>query len=69
MSNITGQQPVLEHWLAEQAAACSAQLLAQHKLSGGAIQENWALDVRFEGGPHAGVQQLVLRSDAPSAVA
>lgn len=69
VSNITGQQPVLEHWLAEQAAACSAQLLAQHKLSGGAIQENWALDVRFEGGPHAGVQQLVLRSDAPSAVA
>jgi aminoglycoside phosphotransferase (APT) family kinase protein len=69
VNGITQQQSDLERWLAEQGEARGAQLLAQHRLSGGAIQENWALDVRFEGGPYAGVQQLVLRCDAPSAVA
>lgn len=38
------------------------------RLSGGAIQENWALSVALDGGPHAGRHEWVLRTDAPSAV-
>jgi len=39
------------------------------KLSGGAIQQNLALDVRVSGGALAGSQRWVLRTDAPSKVA
>lgn len=39
------------------------------KLSGGAIQENWAVDATVNGGPHAGKLALVMRTDAPSGVA
>ncbi|HWI11763.1 MAG TPA: phosphotransferase family protein, partial [Burkholderiaceae bacterium] len=35
---------------------------------GGAIQQNWRLRARVEGGAHAGEAQWVLRTDAPSAV-
>lgn len=41
--------------------------LAQ-RLSGGAIQENWALDAEVEGGEQAGRQRWVLRTDSPSSV-
>jgi len=39
------------------------------KLSGGAIQENWALDVSVEKGEWAGDHHLVMRCDAASGVA
>jgi aminoglycoside phosphotransferase (APT) family kinase protein len=39
------------------------------KLSGGAIQENWALDVAVENGDWAGTHELVMRCDAASGVA
>lgn len=39
------------------------------KLSGGAIQENWAVDLRVDGGDWAGDHQWVLRKDAVSTVA
>ncbi len=38
-------------------------------LRGGAIQENWAVDVDLEDGDMAGRHALVLRADAPSRVA
>ncbi len=38
------------------------------KLSGGAIQENWALDLQVEAGDWAGFHELVLRCDAPTGV-
>ena len=38
------------------------------KLSGGAIQENWALDVHVETGDWAGDHEWVLRQDAASQV-
>jgi aminoglycoside phosphotransferase (APT) family kinase protein len=38
-------------------------------LSGGAIQENWGLTLDITGGPHAGRHEVVVRMDAPSAVA
>jgi aminoglycoside phosphotransferase (APT) family kinase protein len=37
-------------------------------LKGGAIQQNWRLDLTIEGGPEAGERSYVLRKDAPSVV-
>ncbi|WP_425404909.1 phosphotransferase family protein [Hwanghaeella sp.] len=39
------------------------------KLSGGAIQENWLVDLDIVGGVHAGGLSTVVRTDAPSGVA
>ncbi|MFQ5773624.1 MAG: phosphotransferase family protein [Kiloniellaceae bacterium] len=59
----------LEGFLAASADARTARLAEVRPLGGGAIQENWLLDVDFAGGPFAGRQALVLRTDSPSAVA
>jgi len=55
-------------WLAQ---ACGGRVAIERweRLSGGAIQENVALDVSIDGGPRAGRHEWVLRTDAPSAVA
>lgn len=66
---VTGPRERAQAWLAR---ACGARRLAierWERLSGGAIQENVALDVTVEGGPHAGRHEWVLRTDAASAVA
>lgn len=59
----------LAGWLAGRAGAASATVTALRRLSGGAIQENWAVDAAFDGGPLAGAAALVVRTDAPSGVA
>lgn len=54
------------------AGACHARRVAitrWERLSGGAIQENLAIDAVVEGGPLAGRHEWVLRTDAPSRVA
>jgi len=54
------------------AAACRASRVTierWERLSGGAIQENVAIDALVEGGPDAGRHAWVLRTDSPSAVA
>lgn len=61
-------RPSLEAYLAECSAADQATLMAARPLSGGAIQENWLLKIRFDGGPLSGEHELVLRTDAPSRV-
>jgi aminoglycoside phosphotransferase (APT) family kinase protein len=38
-------------------------------LGGGAIQENWGVTLDVTGGPHAGRYDVVVRMDAPSALA
>ncbi|WP_082344453.1 phosphotransferase family protein [Pseudomonas sp. P1.8] len=58
----------LEAFLCAQAGALRVTVDNQQRLSGGAIQENWLLEVSVEGGVFAGVQRWVLRSDAQSAV-
>jgi len=55
-------------WLRQAAQADELRFLSAERLSGGAIQENWALDLEFDGGPFAGMQELVVRTDAPSGV-
>ena len=47
----------------------SLSILRLARLPGGTIQENYAVDVEFGGGPLAGGHELVLRTDAPSGVA
>jgi aminoglycoside phosphotransferase (APT) family kinase protein len=42
------------------------RLRSVESLSGGAIQENWAIEVEVEGGPLAGLQRWVVRTDARS---
>jgi aminoglycoside phosphotransferase (APT) family kinase protein len=61
--------PALARWLIGALGARSVQVSRLEKLAGGAIQENWALDARVTGGPHAGRLDLVLRTDARSRVA
>jgi aminoglycoside phosphotransferase (APT) family kinase protein len=54
------------------AKACGARRVELHdwrRLSGGAIQENIAVDATVEGGANDGRHAWVLRTDAPSAVA
>lgn len=59
----------LEAFLAEAAGARRARIRDSAPLHGGAIQENWRLDLELEGGPRAGEHELVLRSDSASAIA
>jgi aminoglycoside phosphotransferase (APT) family kinase protein len=62
-------RPALEAFLAREATAAGVEILECRRLSGGAIQENWLLRVRFEGGPRAGIENLVLRRDSATGVA
>ena len=58
----------LEPWLAAVAEAQSVSVLDMEKLSGGAIQENWAVNAGFSSGPFSGLQELVVRADALASV-
>jgi aminoglycoside phosphotransferase (APT) family kinase protein len=59
----------LEDWLALQAGAQAVSIGSMKKLSGGAIQENWAVEAEVSGGKLDGTISLVVRTDAPSGVA
>ena len=54
----------LAGWLATALEAQAVTIVRTEKLAGGAVQENWGLDVEIDGGPRAGAQALVLRTDA-----
>lgn len=58
-----------EAFLAGALRASQVAIERWERLSGGAIQENIALDALVEGGPFEGRHEWVLRTDAPSAVA
>lgn len=55
----------LDAWLARVLGAGTARVEEAEKLSGGAIQESWGLDVRADGALHA----LVLRKDSEGTIA
>ncbi len=61
--------PTLAGWLIGTLAAQQVQVTEWRKLSGGAIQENWAFTARVRGGKYAGTLEAVLRTDAPTGVA
>ncbi len=56
--------PHLDAWLAEHLGAGEVRVETAARLSGGAIQENWWLEVIADGTPQA----LVLRHDAPATI-
>ncbi len=58
----------LQEFLAAATGADRAVIENAALLPGGTLQENWRLDVVFEGGPEAGRRALVLRIDRPDAV-
>lgn len=61
--------PALAEWLTGATGARAARIVRLERLGGGAIQENWALDVELDGGRRSGAHALVLRTDAPTSVA
>jgi aminoglycoside phosphotransferase (APT) family kinase protein len=56
-------------FIAQAAGASRATVAIVGRLSGGAIQENWAIDVEIADGTQAGRYEAVLRSDAVSGIA
>ena len=58
----------LAAFIRDEAGADSVAISGEKRLTGGAIQENRALDVEIAGGPHAGRHALVLRTEAKSSV-
>jgi aminoglycoside phosphotransferase (APT) family kinase protein len=59
----------LARWLARATDARDVRIGRYERLPGGAIQDNFLLDVDVEGGPWHGGHSLVLRTDAPTGVA
>src|SRR3954469_2354902 len=62
------QQEWVAAWLRLQTQALAVRVTQWSKLSGGAIQDNWALDVEVDGGLWSGDHRFVLRTDAASGV-
>ncbi|WP_299262058.1 phosphotransferase [uncultured Kushneria sp.] len=59
----------LSAWLAQQCGAEHVVIQSQRRLGGGAVQDNRLLEVVVTGGPMAGEQRWVLRSDARAPLA
>lgn len=59
----------LAAFVAVNADADAARVFGFDWLSGGAIQENWAITVEIAGGAMSGRHDVALRTDAPSGVA
>ena len=62
-------QDRIVQFLASAASSKSAELLYFETLRGGAVQQNYRIDVHFSDGPFAGAQELVLRTDSASKLA
>jgi len=59
----------LAAYIRDRTQADTVSVAGVSRLPGGAIQENWALRIRLQGGSHPGERDWVLRTDSPSAVA
>jgi len=63
-----GNLASLETWLAETLGATSVTVNEVALLSGGAVQENWRIDLTIDGGPCTGAHAWVLRTDAAAVI-
>lgn len=59
----------LETWLKAATGTPSLAIARAELLGGGAVQENWRLDVVIDDGPRAGANRWVLRTDAAARIA
>jgi len=66
--NSAERRDALEAYLKGHFGATSVELQNATLLTGGAIQENWSLEVNVVGGANEGTHKLVLRTDAPAAL-
>lgn len=72
MTDLSGDSAAQERLagrLAAEMDARSIKIDRTERLSGGAIQENWAIDLVIDGGPFQGPLPAVLRTDSPTGVA
>ena len=60
--------PALEAWLAETLPAGRVTIKQTELLSGGAVQENWRIEVHVSDGDLAGTNTWVLRTDAAAVI-
>ena len=67
--SVADRRGAIAQFVAERSAAHAVDIADMHQLGGGAIQENYGLDVNIRGGAFDGRHAWVLRSDAPSRVA
>ncbi len=58
----------IARWLRGETHADGVHITTFERLPGGAIQDNWTLDVEIDGGPLQGAHGFVLRTDALSGV-
>ncbi len=58
----------LEPWLAAELGAEQVTIADAELLAGGAVQQNWRLDVAVTGGPRSGSHAWVLRTDAAASL-
>lgn len=63
-----GKAPALCAWMSRELDAGTVDLLGAQLLAGGAIQENWRLQVQLAQGPKAGRHDWVLRRDRATQV-
>lgn len=66
---LAANSQALADFIARAAGAERVRVEVIARLGGGAIQENWAIDLAIEGGAKAGTHACVLRSDAVSGIA
>ena len=68
--NLSSAQTVaIEAFIRNAARATDVRIRDARLLTGGAIQENWLLDLELTGGDYPGRLSVVLRADAASSVA
>jgi aminoglycoside phosphotransferase (APT) family kinase protein len=65
---LSNRLPAIAHFIGQQTGATNVEITQAEQMGGGAIQQNWALDVTLAGGGMAGAHRVVLRADAPSGV-
>ena len=63
MGSSEASGPAVAAWLAAATGAAAVAVTGMERLGGGAIQENWGLDVVCRGGRLDGTHALVLRTD------
>ena len=56
----------LEVFIKQAAGARQVKIVRRELMSGGAIQENWLVDIQVSGGKYDGLLEAVIRKDAPS---
>ena len=66
---LPARKNALEAFVRQASGAEAVEVRSTRTLAGGAIQENWLVEIEARGGTLDGRHELVLRTDAPSGVA